>query len=693
MRLLEVLAGQASVALENARLYEQQRREAEGAKALLAFADGCLARTRSRRSGHYGVAGGDALFETSRRLDLAWRRCVAQVRRPDQRRRGGARYAGEGGIGGGSSSASRTWTRTANGSSRRSGIRPRSHCRRRASTDDRRGGRDRERAARGSREFATAESPEEVLGRSVEVTARVLRRERASLWIQEEAEPGDLVGSGLVGYPADIDPALGRRYSAALAHEWLERAEPFVLEPDDVAGIDGVPTPEHRPLRRRSASAGRRPGGRARRDDRRADHRRPAAAGFSPASPTRRSLRSRAPSTSRGSSDVRLDRRDARERTRGERRVHLVARPLDQRHGAARRPCARARPRRAEAPRARRALPRHRQDRDPVRDPAEARPPDGRGVRDREEHPELGEKILAPIDRLADVRPIVRACHERWDGGGYPDGKAGDEIPIEARIVLVCDAFHAMVTDRPYRGRMPDAEAGRTPRRVGRHAVRPDGRRGIRPSLRDRRRAPASLVMYPATFAGFLAREHTARCRVLGLVHSGVMNETASLHRLVLATQERATSPGISHARIFEPPDRADVDEADALQDRVRRAGHRLGDERRRPPGDGIVPARPHERAVDAASARPRCDAARDQEDAAVGVDGSSDAGGASVDGGRGTSRGRGASRRFEFGAQMRSLRSSPVGGCVECFPHHLGRGEVVVERVDATHVDACRAW
>src|SRR4029078_2894141 len=74
-------------------------------------------------------------------------------------------------------------------------------------------------------------------------------------------------------------------------------------------------------------------------------------------------------------------------------------------------------------------------------------------------HPELGEKILAPIDRLTDVRPIARACHERWDGGGYPDGKAAAGIPVEARIVLVCDAFHAMVTDRPYRGRMPDEEA------------------------------------------------------------------------------------------------------------------------------------------------------------------------------------------------------------------------------------------
>jgi HD-GYP domain-containing protein (c-di-GMP phosphodiesterase class II) len=76
-------------------------------------------------------------------------------------------------------------------------------------------------------------------------------------------------------------------------------------------------------------------------------------------------------------------------------------------------------------------------------------------------HPELGERILQPIDRLADVRPIVRACHERWDGGGYPDGKQGDGIPLEARIVLVCDAFHAMVTDRPYRDALPQQEAVR----------------------------------------------------------------------------------------------------------------------------------------------------------------------------------------------------------------------------------------
>jgi HD-GYP domain-containing protein (c-di-GMP phosphodiesterase class II) len=78
-----------------------------------------------------------------------------------------------------------------------------------------------------------------------------------------------------------------------------------------------------------------------------------------------------------------------------------------------------------------------------------------------ETHPELGERILEPIDRLAEVRSIVRSCHERWDGAGYPDGKAGEEIPLEARIILVCDAFHAMTTDRPYRKRLSGEEACR----------------------------------------------------------------------------------------------------------------------------------------------------------------------------------------------------------------------------------------
>ena len=60
---------------------------------------------------------------------------------------------------------------------------------------------------------------------------------------------------------------------------------------------------------------------------------------------------------------------------------------------------------------------------------------------------------------LARVGAIVRCCHERWDGLGYPDGLAGEEIPLAARIVFCCDAYNAMTTDRPYRLAMPQEDA------------------------------------------------------------------------------------------------------------------------------------------------------------------------------------------------------------------------------------------
>jgi HD-GYP domain-containing protein (c-di-GMP phosphodiesterase class II) len=53
----------------------------------------------------------------------------------------------------------------------------------------------------------------------------------------------------------------------------------------------------------------------------------------------------------------------------------------------------------------------------------------------------------------------VRSCHERWDGTGYPDGLAGEEIPLPSRIVFACDAYNAMTTDRPYRAAMPHSDA------------------------------------------------------------------------------------------------------------------------------------------------------------------------------------------------------------------------------------------
>jgi diguanylate cyclase (GGDEF)-like protein len=75
------------------------------------------------------------------------------------------------------------------------------------------------------------------------------------------------------------------------------------------------------------------------------------------------------------------------------------------------------------------------------------------------EHPVAGAEILAPVPFLYGVRTIVRHAHEHWDGGGYPDGLAGAQIPLGARIVLAADAYHAMTSDRPYRARKSEEEA------------------------------------------------------------------------------------------------------------------------------------------------------------------------------------------------------------------------------------------
>jgi HD-GYP domain-containing protein (c-di-GMP phosphodiesterase class II) len=69
-----------------------------------------------------------------------------------------------------------------------------------------------------------------------------------------------------------------------------------------------------------------------------------------------------------------------------------------------------------------------------------------------ETHTLEGERILGQIGGfLGQIGRMVRSCHERWDGGGYPDGLTGERIPVAARIVSCCDAFDAMTSDRPYR--------------------------------------------------------------------------------------------------------------------------------------------------------------------------------------------------------------------------------------------------
>ncbi len=74
-------------------------------------------------------------------------------------------------------------------------------------------------------------------------------------------------------------------------------------------------------------------------------------------------------------------------------------------------------------------------------------------------HPEIGERIVASVGALAHLAPAVRAEHERWDGDGYPDGLRGAAIPLSSRLVFACDAYEAMIAERPYRAAMAPENA------------------------------------------------------------------------------------------------------------------------------------------------------------------------------------------------------------------------------------------
>src|SRR5262249_2416815 len=87
------------------------------------------------------------------------------------------------------------------------------------------------------------------------------------------------------------------------------------------------------------------------------------------------------------------------------------------------------------------------------------------GALDREEwkvmrnHPLIGAQVVAPFDFFTGGALMIRHHHERWDGSGYPDGLAGDEIPLGARIIAVADVYDALTSNRPYRAALSHASA------------------------------------------------------------------------------------------------------------------------------------------------------------------------------------------------------------------------------------------
>jgi diguanylate cyclase len=74
-------------------------------------------------------------------------------------------------------------------------------------------------------------------------------------------------------------------------------------------------------------------------------------------------------------------------------------------------------------------------------------------------HTEVGARIVGSLEGLSHLAPTIRAVHERWDSRDYPDGLKGEQIPLCSRAVHACDAWHAMMSDRPYRDALRSEEA------------------------------------------------------------------------------------------------------------------------------------------------------------------------------------------------------------------------------------------
>lgn len=519
-RLLEVLAGHASVALENARLYEEQRREAANAKALLGFAD-----VTSKAPTVYAI-GNETVAMAARLLDAGQASLWMQDERTDDYvctahcgyvgdpsaeaiiREVVSQEAGERFLEGRhgpfviTSSASDRYFHAPEGVLSRTlacaplqGIKGWITVRHPEAsgvhfTEDRLrllAGlsyqasvamqkallyKDQKQSAEianalleVSRDFASADNIGEILQRVVELSARILGSPRTTVWLQEP-ETGDLLAEAQYGYDGPEARALTEiRFPADRARPILRMREPFVLTSEQIeAAVDPTRSLARgplavAPLRLEGARLGCIVVGAPALVDYQFSERKMRLLGGianqAQLAIDKAAMYESLEMTFISTVEALANALEAKDEYTSTHARWITDMALEVGHELQLDPI---RMKDLELGALFHDIGKIGIPTDILMKPS---PLTNREWRVIKTHPELGERILAPIERLAAVRPIVRACHEHWDGSGYPDGKKGEEIPLESRIILAVDAFHAMTSDRPYRKRLPTAEACR----------------------------------------------------------------------------------------------------------------------------------------------------------------------------------------------------------------------------------------
>ena len=161
------------------------------------------------------------------------------------------------------------------------------------------------------------------------------------------------------------------------------------------------------------------------------------------------------------------------------------------------------------------------------------------------EHPLIGERILASVPGLDRAARAVRHEHESWDGSGYPDGLAGEMIPLASRIVLACDAWHALVSDRPYRRALAPAAATAELRRCSGSQFDPRVVDVLFDALADTGRERPGLPE-----AGVLADEPALEAEILALITVATAVASASSVDEILETAANEARVAIGAASL-----------------------------------------------------------------------------------------------------------------------------------------------